>query len=107
MDLITTTKTNALSESRPRCIMRYALSLAFNAPYIEKIVLRIDRSIKDNDPYGAIGGAKELIETACKTILDNQSIPYEKEWDVLQLMKETIKALKLVPNDVPPTFSHV
>jgi len=54
-----------------------------------------------NDPALAIGTAKELIETVCKTILDERTISYSNNADVPDLVKATAKALKLTPDDVP------
>ena len=49
----------------------------------------------------ATGTAKELIETICKTILAERNKPVDKDWDLLKLLKETNKELKLTPNDIP------
>ncbi len=55
----------------------------------------------ESDPELAIGTAKELIETACKTILDHHGITIEATWDVPKLMRETARVLKLTPEGVP------
>ena len=49
----------------------------------------------------AIGKAKELIESCCKTILNSRKIAWDKNWDVGQLTGETLKILKLMPRDIP------
>jgi len=54
-----------------------------------------------DDPALAIGTAKELIETTCKTILEERGIPFGAEDDLPRLVKETRKALGLVPDDIP------
>ncbi len=61
---------------------------------------RIESSI-DSDPSLAIGSAKELIETCCKTILSERSATIDSNWDVPQLVKATVKELKLTPDDIP------
>lgn len=68
--------------------------------YILKQITRMETSI-DEDPYLAIGTAKELIETVCKTILEERGIEIEKGLDLSQLVKETTKSLKLSPHDIP------
>lgn len=59
-------------------------------------------SALSSDPAEAIGKAKELLESSCKTILEKLSIDYGKDDRVQQLAKKVLKALKLLPDDVPP-----
>ena len=54
----------------------------------------------DTDPSLAIGTAKELIETYCKTILADRGKPVAEPLDVPALVKATLKELQLVPEDV-------
>lgn len=61
---------------------------------------RMDSSI-DTDPSLAIGSAKELIETCCKTILSERGAAIDAGWGVPQLVKATVKELKLTPDDIP------
>jgi len=56
-----------------------------------------------SNPTEAIGKAKELIESCCKTILDDHKITWDKNWDVGKLAGETVKYLKLMPKDIPDT----
>lgn len=58
-------------------------------------------SMTATNPTEAIGKAKELIESCCKTILEDRNIAWDKSWDVGQLVSETIKVLKLMPKDIP------
>lgn len=76
------------------------LADAFDAGYMRTQLARIESSI-DNDPSLAIGSAKELIETCCKTILSERSAAIDSNWDVPQLVKATVKELKLTPDDIP------
>lgn len=55
----------------------------------------------DSDPGLAIGTAKELIESACKTILEHHDIEVAQGWRVARLMKETTAALQLTPAGIP------
>ena len=68
--------------------------------YIAKQIARMTNSV-ENDPELAIGTAKELVETVCKTILHERDIPFSKNADLLELNKVTLKALRLVPDDIP------
>lgn len=52
-------------------------------------------------PHISIGLAKELIETCCKSIFEDKSTSYDKNWDLPKLMKETTRLLKLTPEDIP------
>lgn len=66
--------------------------------YISIQISRMESAIA-TDPALAIGTAKDLIETVCKSILDARSVPYTNE-DVMPLVKLTITALRthLMPN---------
>jgi hypothetical protein len=63
-------------------------------------VERIEASI-DTDPALAVGSAKELLETTCKTILAARRLEIDKADDIPQLMRKTMKALSLLPDDIP------
>lgn len=41
----------------------------------------------------AIGTAKDLLETACKSILKQKGVTYDRNWDLNWLVKETINQL--------------
>ena len=68
-----------------------------NANHLADQIRRLEASI-ETDPSLAIGTAKELIETCCKTILAE---PVTGTPDVSALTKETLKELKLVPEGIP------
>lgn len=67
--------------------------------YLSNQITRMEAAI-DKDPELAIGTAKELIETICKTILAGKSITPDRNWDLAKLVKETAKILKVTPDDV-------
>lgn len=67
--------------------------------YVSQQITRMEAAVQ-NDPGLAIGTAKELIETCCKTILDNRGIEC-KNLDLPQLVKKTSKELALTPDDIP------
>ena len=58
-------------------------------------------SAVERDPELAIGTAKELVETVCKTILAERGKPATGTPDMPTLTKVTLKELKLVPDGVP------
>lgn len=71
-----------------------------NADYVTQQINLMESSI-ENSPHISIGLAKELIETCCKSIFDERSETYDKNWDLGKLMKGTTKLLKLTPDDIP------
>jgi hypothetical protein len=72
----------------------------FNANHLAEQIRRLESSI-ETDPSLAIGTAKELIETCCKTILAERGKPVAGTPDVSTLTKETLKELRLVPEGIP------
>ncbi|MBF6216250.1 abortive infection family protein [Nocardia puris] len=70
--------------------------------YLVRQITRMETAI-DSDPELAIGTAKELIETACKTVLEAIGVQIDKKWDVPQLLRETTKHLQLAPDSVDST----
>lgn len=74
----------------------------FSSKYLSKqIDLMI--SMQTTNPTDAIGKSKELVESCCKTILEEKGIVWDKNWDVGHLAGETIKLLQLLPSSVPTT----
>ena len=61
---------------------------------------RIDAGLS-SDPAAAIASSKEMVESVCKIILDDYNISYSAKDDLLDLYKETAKALKLNAESVP------
>jgi hypothetical protein len=77
-----------------------SIALEFNADHMQEQITRMTSAV-DSDPALAIGSAKELIETCCKTILAERGKPAKGTEDVLELVKATRAELKLLPDDVP------
>ena len=61
---------------------------------------RIDAGLA-SDPPAAIASSKELVESVCKIILDDYGTSYGRNLDLLDLYKETAKALRLNAEAVP------
>lgn len=72
----------------------------FDARHMTDQIRRMESAV-ESDPSLAIGTAKELIETCCKTILAERGKPVSGTPDVSTLTKETLKELKLVPEGIP------
>ena len=68
--------------------------------YVAQQITRMEAAVA-NDPGLAIGTAKELVETCCKTILSERGVTISKNIDLPQLVKQTVKELKLTPDDIP------
>ena len=54
----------------------------------------------ERDPALAIGTAKDLVESCCKSILSSRGVEYTIGADLPELTKQLTKALKLVPEGV-------
>lgn len=67
--------------------------------YVVKQINIMETAI-ENSPELAIGTAKELIETICQTILSERTVEINKDWDLLQLLKQTTKLLNLTPEGI-------
>lgn len=74
----------------------------FSSEYLsQQIDLMV--SMQTINPTEAIGKAKELIESCCKTILEEMGIPWSKNDDVSQLSGKVLKELDLLPDNVHPS----
>jgi AbiJ N-terminal domain 3/Abortive infection C-terminus len=67
--------------------------------YIARQITRMESAI-DADPDLAIGTAKELVETVCRTILAERKLEAPQALDLAQLVKLTAKELKLTPDNI-------
>jgi len=67
--------------------------------YVSQQITRMEAAVT-SDPGLAIGAAKELVETCCKTILAERNIDVPKNDDLPQLVKRTVRELKLTPEDI-------
>jgi hypothetical protein len=66
---------------------------------MHKEIERIEKMI-DSDPALAIGTAKELVESCCKSILTKRQITFSRGADLPELTKLLAKELKLVPDGI-------
>ncbi len=80
-------------------VARDALSGA-DAGYVAQQITRMETAVQ-NDPGLAIGTAKELVETCCRTILAERQIEMPPNPDLPQLVKLTCRELELTRSDIP------
>jgi HEPN domain-containing protein len=66
---------------------------------MEKEIERLENAI-ERDPALAIGTAKELVETCCKSILSKRGVQVPRSADLPELTKLLTKELQLVPDDI-------
>jgi hypothetical protein len=76
------------------------IAVEFSANYMSDQIARMEQSV-ETDPALAVGSAKELVETCCKTILKDRNQTAAENLELSQLVKATLKELRLLPDDVP------
>lgn len=78
------------------------LKVRFSSDYLSAEIDLMYRMQKEN-PTEAIGKAKELIESCCETILEQNGITPDKDWKLNNLVDETMKLLEITPKHIPDT----
>ena len=86
--------TDGRSVSRAR-----AVADALDASWMQKEIERLENAV-DRDPALAIGTAKELVESCCKSILEKRGVTIPRKADLPKLTKMVTKELKLVPEGI-------
>ena len=76
-----------------------SFSKDINSDYIDSQI-KIMHETQNTNPSEAIGKAKELLESVCKTILNKLKIQYNDSLEVPQLVKITCNALNLSPENI-------
>lgn len=69
---------------------------ALDAGWMQKEIERLENAV-ERDPALAIGTAKELVETCCKSILSKRDVEVSRKADLPELTKLLANELKLVP----------
>lgn len=72
---------------------------ALDAGWMQKEIERLENAV-ERDPALAIGTAKELVESCCKSILTKRNIAYSSGVTLPDLTKALAKELKLVPEGI-------
>ncbi len=76
------------------------ISSEFNSQYFASQIARMQNSIQE-DPELAIGTAKEIVETCCKSILHEIEGKEPEDYDLSKLVKDTLMALNVHPESIP------
>jgi hypothetical protein len=79
-----------------------AVADVLDAAWMRGEITRLEQAV-ERDPSLAIGTAKELVETCCKTILSRRGKDVPKGIDLPKLVKETAAELQLVADGVSQT----
>jgi len=87
-------------QSQTHLIEAAAAFAHLDAPELKAQIERMRDAI-ENDPSLAVGTSKELVESACRTILEENSRTIDAGWDLVRLAKEARDELDLLPEDVP------
>ena len=74
----------------------------FSSEYIHKEIDSMYNEVTTS-PTDAIGKSKELIESCCKSILDEMNVKWSKNWDLPTLCNETLGRLNLTPRTILDT----
>lgn len=72
---------------------------ALDAGWMQKEIERLENAV-DRDPALAIGTAKDLVESCCKSILQKRSVAFATSAGLPDLTKALVKELKLVPEGI-------
>lgn len=90
----------AVSELGGRSVLRAkSVADALDAAWMQKEIERLENAV-ERDPALAIGTAKELIESCCKTVLTKRGVGYASGADLPTLTKLVAKELGLVPEGI-------
>jgi len=72
---------------------------ALDAGWMAREIRRMEAAI-EADPGLAVGTAKELVESCCKTILARLSVEVTRSMDLPDLVRLVAKHLRLLPDDI-------
>ena len=89
----------ALPSKQPPIEAIRSLASSFDLPGLHVEIDRLAHAAED-DPSLAVGTAKEMVETICKTILEDKGVPFRSE-DLPQLVRAVAKELALLPENIP------
>lgn len=86
-------------DANPNLEIAKSVEESFSSVYMsQQIKLMLDN--QDVYPAEAIGKAKELVESCCRTILNKRSIPINTEWKFSNLVNKVFDVLDVMPNKV-------
>ena len=87
------------SKQQPPIDTIRSLASSFDLPGLHVEIDRLARAAEE-DPSLAVGTAKEMVETICKTILDDRGISSQGE-NLPQLVRAVARELELLPENIP------
>ena len=76
-----------------------SLAASFDLPALRVEIDRLAHAA-EYDPSLAVGTAKEMVETICKTILEDRGVPSRGE-DLPKLVRAVAKELAILPDSIP------
>lgn len=88
---------NPILESQTQQIMTF-----FDSEYVQQ-QFKLLNDLVDTSPYSAIGKAKEILETCCKTLLSDQHLEFSKDTDLPELMGLACDSIGLNPRNISDT----
>lgn len=75
------------------------LEQRFSSEYMAKQISLMQSTAKEN-PTECIGKAKEIIESCCKTILEERAVKYDVKLSLTKLVSMCRKTLRVTPQDI-------
>ena len=76
---------------------------AINSSFLSKKIDELLEAEKTDNDADAIGKSKELIESCCRTILDERGGQWKKDWSLQELTAETMGTLGIRARDIQGT----
>ena len=89
----------SVKDSSARSVSRARSADALDAGWMQKEIERLENAV-ETDPALAIGTAKELVESCCKSILDRLGVVVPNGTDLPKLTKMVTTELRLVPEGI-------
>ncbi len=86
-------------KAEPNRELAKAVDESFSSAYMsQQIKLMLEN--QESYPAEAIGKAKELVESCCRTIITKRGAVIDKDWTFQQLVSRVFKVLDVMPNEV-------
>lgn len=86
-------------KSEPNAVIAKAVEESFSTVYMSQQI-RLMLECQETYPAEAIGKAKELVESCCRTILTKRDVLIEKDWSFQQLVNKVFDVLDILPSKV-------
>lgn len=87
------------NKSEPNEEIAKSVDEAFSSEYISQQI-KLMLSTQETYPAEAIGKAKELLESCCRTILKERNVQIEDKWSFQQLVSKCLEELDILPAKV-------